>query len=271
LYIVTGQKDIDLEMIDDRLLLERVPTIRLKKNLLHIEEHSGCTLYQLGLRTFDPEIYIPLGKRIEEKFGYEVKVKQFNERFPKGYKKQNYRPVFDSLIKTIAADLTIDFVDNVNIMNDETSNALQSLEKSLATDVHFDLQIIEDFIDAYEEGSHEFKNKQKQWSQRDLYWRCGFGMLEKYMPYYIAMGLNERVDFGNVMEGKKPVTRSTELHDGRDFFDPSLGVSHWSISGVGGKTCPVALESPRIKNFCQLHTEKLGEQLKQKDSECRIF
>jgi len=236
LYILTGRKDIALEMIDDRLLLEIVPIIRLKKNSLHIEEHGGCTLYQLSLGTYDPEIYEPLGKRIEKKFGHEVKVQQENERFPKVYKKKNYRDVFDSLIKTIAADPTIDFVDNVNIMNDDTWNALQSLENSLAADVHFDLQIVVDFIDAYEEGSNEFKNNEKEWDQRDLYWRCGFGMLEKFMPYYIAMGLNERDDFWNVMEGKTPVTRSTVLRNGRDFFDLSLGVSHWSISGhaVGG-------------------------------------
>jgi len=288
LYILTGRKDIALEMIDDRLLREIVPIIRLKKNSLHIEEHGGCTLYQLALKTYDPEIYKPLGKRIEEKFGHEVKVQQENERFPKGYKKKNYRAVFDSLIKTIAADPTIDFVDNLNIMNDKTFEALQSLENSLATDVHFDIQILVDFIDAYKANENEFQNTQKEWDQRDLYWRCGFGMLEKFMSYYIAMGLNERYKFWDVMEGKTPVTRSTVLRNGRDFFDLSLGVSHCTINARPRARVGYEGDVFRgIKNFCQWHTEKLGEQLKQqlqqptiqsqpevnhqKDSECRIF
>ena len=291
LYILKGQKDIALEMIDDRLLLERVPKIRLQKNSQHVEVHGGCTLYQLALRTYDPEIYEPLGKLIEERFGHQVKVKQFNERFPEGYKRKNYRPVFDSLIKTIAADLTIDFDDAIswNIMNDTTWEALKALETSLAADVHFDLQSIMDFIEAYEENRSEFTDKK----QDDFYWRCGFGILEKFMPYFVAMVLNEQNDFWNVMEGKKQVTaRATLLRNGLDFFDLSLGASHWALNGVraggawGARGAVARSRGVRVKSFCQVLTEKLGEQLKRQlqqptnpyqqevnhqESGCRIF
>lgn len=257
-YILTGRKDIALEMIDDRLLLGVVPKIRLKKNSLHIEEHGGCTLYQLALRTGDHEIYGPLGKRVEEKFGHEVKVQQDNEAFPE---RKNYRPLFDALIKTIAADLTIDFVDNSwNVMNDTTLEALQALESSLASDVYFDPQIIMDFVDAYEEGQHAFKDKEKKWKQHDLYWRCGFGILEKFMPYYIAMALNEQDDFWGVMEGKKPVTRSTLRRDRCDFFDLSLGVSHWTING-GRAPVRGLYYRPVLKNFVRYSQKNLENNL----------
>ena len=73
------------------------------------------------------------------------------------------------------------------------------------------LQIVIDLIEAYDEGYGEFKNDDKKWDQRALYWRCGFGLVEKHLSYFVAMAFNEQKDFFGVMEGRKKVTRSTAV------------------------------------------------------------
>lgn len=305
--ILKGKKDEALTIIDkyDGLFLRQViPSITLKKYPSHVgEKHVGRNLYQLALRTYDDELIKEIGQRIELKCGHNVKAQQFNEQFPNGVKStKSYRAVFDSLIKTMAADPTIDFVDGQNIMNNTTKEALQVLENSLraepidqcTTGVPFDLQIVIDFIDAYERGvidavyDKEFvdpykcdkdeyiKYENKKLAQRGLYWRCGFGKLESFMSYFVAMALNEQEDPLDVMRGERKVKRSTLQNDNSDFFDLSLGVSHYIVadsqsqvgffmdSRTGFGVASILSENviAGIKNFCRTHIEKL-EQLKQ--------
>lgn len=273
LYILTGKKDEALAMIgkDPGLLCQVIPTITLKKHAAHIgEKYAGRMLYQLALGTYDHELYEPIGERIKLKYGQTVQAKQFNEQFPNGVKStKSYRVVFDSLIKTMAADPTIDFVDGQNIMNDQTKAALQALEDTLpkptderTTGVHLDLQIIIDLIDAYEEGNNEFTNEAKRWAQRALYWRCVFGLVEKHMPYFVAMALNELRDFFGVMEGKEKVRRSTAVEDDSDFFSASLGVSRYIIAweiGRGSGLGELFVGGVGVKEFCRAHIKKLGD------------
>ena len=243
MYILKGKMKEALEMIDKDpgLLLQVIPVITLKKHPSHNgEKHIGRTLYQLALGTYDDEMYEAIGQRIELKYGYDVKAKQFHDQFPNGVKStKSYRAVFDSLIKTMAADPTIAFVNGQNIMNDKTRAALQALENSLpkptdecTTGVHLDLQMIIDLIEAYDEGYDEFKYERKKWDQQALYWRCGFGLVEKHLPYFVAMALSEQKHFFDVMKGTKQVTRSTYVGDGSDFsdfFDPGLGVTCYIV------------------------------------------
>jgi len=276
--ILQGKMKEALAIIDRDmgLLLQVLPSITLQKNNLpHKETHVGRTLYQLALGTYQKNLYEGIGNRIEKKFGLAVKVQQVNEQFPQGVKRKSYRAAFDSLLETIAADLTIDFVNGKNIMNEATRNALKALEISLeaelkecTTGVHFDLQIVIDFIDAAEEGERskfKFKNDDKSWKQRAFYWRCGFGKLEKFMPYFIAMAINEVNDFIDVMEGRKAATRSTLLIDGSDFFDKTLGDSHWAINGDKLKSCLVPSiafivpDPEHIKGFCQRAQKYLSD------------
>ncbi len=230
LCILKGKKDEALELIswDPGLLLHVIPTITLKKYPGHIgETQINRTLYQLALGTYDDELYEAIGKQIESLYGHKVKAEQFSARFPEGFMgKKTYRFLFASLIKTMAADLTIDFINDENIMNDVTREALEDLEKDLEGE-HFDIQIITDFIDAYECGFDEFKND----NQRNLYWRCGFGKLESFMSYFVMMALNEQKDFFGVMKGENKITRSTRLSNGVEFFNQELGISHYTLAG----------------------------------------
>ena len=270
LYILTGKKDEALAMIDKDpgLLLQVIPSITLKKNPFHVgEKHIGRTLFQLALGTYDPELYEAIGQRIEAKYGHDVKAKQFNEQFPNGVKStKSYRADFDALIKTMAADTTIDFVDGQNIMNDKTKVALQALKDSLlkltnkcTTGVHFDLQIVIDVIEAWEEGFDEFQNENKRWDQRALYWRCVFGLIESFMSHYVAMALNEQKYFYGVMEGSKKVTRSTVVADGSDFFDSRLGDARYIIDGLDetSRRSRYGLHALLLRTFCQAHQKNL--------------
>ncbi|OGT41075.1 MAG: hypothetical protein A3F13_07405 [Gammaproteobacteria bacterium RIFCSPHIGHO2_12_FULL_40_19] len=244
LYILKGRIDEALAIIDKDpdLLLQVIPAITLQKHPSCVgEKHVGRTLFQLALGAYDHELYEAIGQRIESKYGHDVKAKQFNDQFPNGVKNaKSFCAVFDSLIKTIAADTTIAFINGQNIMNDTTRAALQALTKSLAptdgrtTGVHLDLQIIIDCIDTYEDGFDKFKNEDKKWNQRGCYWRCVFGLIESRAPYFVAMALNEKDAFFDVMEGKKKVTRSTEVLGDSDFFDSQLAVSRYIIGGGRG-------------------------------------
>ena len=271
LYLLQGKKKEALDIIyrDNGLLLEVIPCITLQKHpSYHCEEYKGRTLLQLSYITKDFETSPILGDLIEKRYGLHVKAQQFNEQFPHGVKGKSYRGVFDALIKIIAADETIAFVDGQNIMNDTTQNALKDLESSLTFDlevcttgVHFDLQIIADFVDAYEEGAGEFKNEKKEWDQRAFYWRCVFGTLEKFMSYFVVMALNEQSNFSAVMEGKKEVTRSTLLRNGDDVFNTLLGVSHWCINGDGGGSLAAGRARRRaaLKTFVGLAQKNLDD------------
>ena len=51
------------------------------------------------------------------------------------------------------------------------------------------------------------------------------------MSYFVAMALNAQDDFFSVMKGEKKVSRSTMLGNNSDFFDLTLGVTHYTIRG----------------------------------------
>lgn len=240
LYILRGKKDEALAMIDqdNSLLLQVLPSVTLKKHASHVgDTFVNCKLFQLALSTYDHELYNAIGQRLESMYGHDEKAKQFNEQFPNGVKStKRYRAVFDTLIKTIASDTTIDFVNGQNIMNEETKAELQAFKYSMMqTQMPFDLQIVVDVIEAYEKANND---NDMTVLQREFYLRCVFGLIEKFVPYYVAMALSEEDDFFDVMEGNKKVTRSTLLADSSDFFDNRLGESRYIIAGtprtVGG-------------------------------------
>ena len=274
LCILRSKMNEALEIIDKDpdLLQQVIPSITLKKYPTHVgEKHEGRTLFQLALGTYDEELYNAIGQRIESKYGVAIKAKQFNDQFPNGLKStKSYRAVFDSLIKTMAKDPTIDLVNDQNIMNDTTRKELQAFQDSLTlkpidkftTDVPLDLQIVIDFIDAYVDGYDEFKDENKKWDQRALYWRCVFGLIESRATYFVAMALNEKNNFFEVMEGRKKVTRDTSGVDGAEFFDLRLGLSHYKIAGWPGRSSLVLGGRGTwavVKEFCLARTKKLGD------------
>lgn len=283
--ILQGKKDEALNIIrEDPALLQEVVQDITDKQHPSGRKYQGRTLYQLALGTYDSELYEAIGNLLALHYGHRIRAQQFHDQFPSGVKSsKNYRKLFNSLIKTIAADLTINFIDGQNQMNATTKAALQVLKDRLipksidscTTGTHFDLQIIIDFINAYENSYDQFNHIDKKWDQRALYWRCVFGLLENHVPYFIAMALNESSDFFKVLKSEKLVTRSTTMADGSNFFGPGLGVSHYVIGahgittacGFGGNTRTLRLAV--IKNFCSAHITALEEYRQQLQNHSR--
>ena len=258
---------------DPGLLTMVIPRIEDRKIIVNNNKivqriYLNRTLYQLALGTGDAELANEITKRFNKLPGGEkLKTEQYAAQFPNGIKtKVSYRQQFTDFIDAIKSDQSINFNDQTqqNVMNKTTQTKLRELQNQLTlqltgeqkTGMHIDLQMVHDFVDAYQDKFNDFQT----WEQRYFYLRCVFGWMQKFFPDYFAMTLSDKDHFWDVLEGKKSVTRSTTLDNGSDFYAEGLGDSHrvhYGSRGVRDGMAPRAAQS--FKNFFESTATKLGE------------